>query len=103
MKFEIKLKVFGRAHELTWSDRLPDKVMGNQAILRWLKSQAKTYRLRGITVGPIPAHIPPDVWDDPYSFLGFCKRYNQEENPGTELEVISEIPPLGDAPPDAVY
>ena len=103
MKFAIKLKVFDQIHDLVWSDDSPDKVMGNQAILRWLKSQAKTYRLRGITVGPIPAHIPPDVWDDPYSFLGFCKRYNQEENPGTELEVIGEIPPLGDAPPDAVY
>ena len=103
MKFTIKLKVSIRVYDLIWSDSLPDKVMGDQAILRWLKAQAKIYRMRGISVGPIPAHIPPDVWDDPYSFLGFCEHYNQEENPGTELEVIGEIPPLGDAPPDAVY
>jgi len=28
---------------------------------------------------------------------------NQEENLGTELEVIGEIPPLGNAPDSAVY
>ena len=103
MKFTVKLKVFGRVYDLVWSDGSLDKVTGPEVILDQLKTEAEIYRTRGVTVGPVPAHILPDVWDDPYSFLGFCEHYNQEENPGTELEVIGEIPPLGDAPPDAVY
>jgi len=103
MKFTVKLKVFGRVYDLVWLDGSPDKVTGPEVMLAWLKEQAGIYRMRRISVGPIPAYLPPEDWNDPYSFLGFCEYYNQEENPGTELEVIGEIPSLGDAPDDAVY
>ena len=101
MKFIVKLKVFDRIYDLAWSDNLPNKVMGHQTVLAWLKKQAETYRLRRISVAPIPAHFSPD--DRNISFLGFCEYYNQEENPSTELEVIGEIPPLGNASDDIVY
>ena len=103
MRFQIRLDVMGVAFTLAWSDVSPEPVSGNQEALAELGRYADARVERGQAVGPIPRGKKPDEWADPYSFWGLCEAYNDEFNPGAEMVVTGEMPPIDDLPPGAIY